>query len=312
MAHQNKKMSIYMKFIIGGMAGMTATCFVQPMDLVKTRMQVAGVGTAESEYKNSIDVIMKVARDEGVLKLYRGLGAGLLRQATYTTTRMGVYQTLNDMYRTRLDGAMPGAFVSVCMGLTAGACGAFVGTPAEVVLVRMMVDGKLPESERRNYRNVLDALVRIYGEESIKGLWTGCMPTVGRAMVTNMCQLASYSQFKNALHTSRLELEGILLHICASCLSGLVTSFASMPLDIAKTRLQNMKVPPGGTPEYSGSVDVLIKVAQNEGFLALWKGFTPYLLRIAPHTILTFVFLEQYNRLYKSYVLGSNGGGSSF
>lgn len=310
MADEKKKVPNYMKFIIGGAAGMTGTLFVQPMDMVKTRMQVGGVGTAQSEYKNSIDVIIKILRNEGVLKFYKGIGAALLRQATYTTTRMGVYQTINDMYKARTGITAPSTAASVCMGLTAGATGAFVGTPAEVALIRMMVDGKLPESERRNYKNVADALWRIYQEEGIKGLWTGCLPTVGRAMVVNMCQLASYSQFKNALHTSRLQMDGILLHIGASCLSGLLTSVASMPLDITKTRLQNMKTLPGGIPEYSGTIDVLIKVAQKEGIPALWKGFTPYLLRIVPHTILTFVFLEQYNRLYRLYVLRSEGDSS--
>uniref|UniRef100_A0A1B0AZ08 Mitochondrial 2-oxoglutarate/malate carrier protein n=1 Tax=Glossina palpalis gambiensis TaxID=67801 RepID=A0A1B0AZ08_9MUSC len=310
MTDQEKKVPNYMKFIIGGLAGMTATVFVQPMDLIKTRMQMTGVGTAHKEYKNSIDIVLNVLKEEGLLKFYRGIGAGLLRQATYTTTRMGVYQTINDMYKDRTGLAIPSTAASIIMGLTAGASGAFVGTPAEVALIRMMVDGKLPASERRNYRNVIDALVRIHQEEGIKGLWTGCLPTVGRAMVVNMCQLASYSQFKSALHNSRLQMDGILLHACASCMSGLLTSVASMPLDIAKTRLQNMKTPPDGKPEYSGSIDVLIKVAKNEGVLALWKGFTPYLLRICPHTILTLVFLEQYNRLYRFYVLGSDGGSS--
>uniref|UniRef100_A0A1A9UXQ8 Mitochondrial 2-oxoglutarate/malate carrier protein n=1 Tax=Glossina austeni TaxID=7395 RepID=A0A1A9UXQ8_GLOAU len=307
MADEKKKVPNYIKFVIGGLAGMTATSFVQPMDLVKTRMQMGGVGTAQREYKNSIDVIVNILKTEGVLKFYKGIGAALLRQATYTTTRMGVYQTINDMYKTHTGIATPSTVASIIMGLTAGASGAFVGTPAEVALIRMTVDGKLPESERRNYKNVVDALTRIHQEEGIKGLWTGCLPTVGRAMVVNMCQLASYSQFKNALHTSRLQLDGILLHTGASCLSGLLTSVASMPLDIAKTRLQNMKTLPGAIPEYSGSMDVLIKVAKQEGILALWKGFTPYLLRLAPHTILTFIFLEQYNRLYRLYVLGSEG-----
>jgi solute carrier family 25 oxoglutarate transporter 11 len=30
------------KFLFGGLAGMGATCFVQPLDLIKNRMQMAG------------------------------------------------------------------------------------------------------------------------------------------------------------------------------------------------------------------------------------------------------------------------------
>lgn len=41
----------------------------------------------------------------------------------------------------------------------------FTGTPAEVALIRMTADGRLPLNERRNYKNVFDALFRIYREE---------------------------------------------------------------------------------------------------------------------------------------------------
>lgn len=49
--------------------------------------------------------------------------------------------------------------------------------------------------------------------------------------------------------------------------------------------------------------EVLMRVVGKEGFFSLWKGFTPYYARLGPHTVLTFIFLEQMNRLYKSYVL---------
>lgn len=79
-------------------------------------------------------------------------------------------------------------------GMAAGVCGAFVGTPAEVALIRMTSDGKLPVAERRNYTNVFNALYRIVKEEGIITLWRGAVPTMGRAMVVNAAQLASYSQ----------------------------------------------------------------------------------------------------------------------
>ena len=110
-------------------------------------------------------------------------------------------------------------------------------------------------------------------------------------------------------------------------ISGLVTTVASMPVDIAKTRIQNQKIV-DGVPEYKGAVDVikkvhfpsqvkiiiiftLFKVVRNEGFFSLWKGFTPYYFRLGPHTVLTFIFLEQLNKLYITRVLGmdqSSGG----
>lgn len=59
-----------------------------------------------------------------------------------------------------------------------------------------------------------------------------------------------------------------------------------------------------GKPEYKGALDVLGKIVKNEGIFALWKGFTPYYARIGPHTVLTFIFLEKLNALYKQIMMG--------
>ena len=197
------------------------------------------------------------------------------------------------------------------LGMSAGATGAFVGTPAEVALIRMTSDGNLPAEQRRNYKSVFDAILRIFREEGLSALWRGAIPTMGRAMVVNAAQLASYSQAKQGILDSGYVSDGIFCHFLASMFSGLVTTAASMPVDIAKTRIQNQKYV-DGKPEYKGAIDVIMKVVRSEGVTALWKGFTPYYFRLGPHTVLTFIFLEQMNKQYKIKVLGikdAKGGG---
>lgn len=288
---------------------MGATVFVQPLDLVKNRMQVVKI-TPGGERPTSASVLSSVIRNEGFFTLYNGLSAGLLRQATYTTTRLGIYTWLFEKFSNK-DGSPPGFLTKAALGMTAGACGAFVGTPAEVALIRMTSDGNLPVDQRRNYRSVFDALARIFKEEGLVTLWRGAIPTMGRAMVVNAAQLASYSQAKQFLLNVGHVQDGIFCHFIASMISGLVTTTASMPVDIAKTRIQNMKMI-DGKPEYKSAADVILKVIRNEGFFSLWKGFTPYYFRLGPHTVLTFIFLEQMNRGYKTMVLGqknASGGG---
>lgn len=73
---------------------MGATCVVQPLDLVKNRMQLSGVGGKQKEYKTSFHLIKGIINNEGFFAMYNGLSAGLLRQATYTTTRLGIYTWL--------------------------------------------------------------------------------------------------------------------------------------------------------------------------------------------------------------------------
>lgn len=76
-----------------------------------------------------------------VLTFLLRLSAGLLRQATYTTTRLGIYTVLFERL-TGADGTPPGFLLKAVIGMTAGATGAFVGTPAEVALIRMTADGR--------------------------------------------------------------------------------------------------------------------------------------------------------------------------
>ena len=77
---------------------MGATVFVQPLDLVKNRMQLSGAGGGKKEYKTSFHAISSILRNEGLFAMYSGLSAGLLRQATYTTTRLGIYTWLFEMF----------------------------------------------------------------------------------------------------------------------------------------------------------------------------------------------------------------------
>nr|CDJ94199.1 Mitochondrial substrate solute carrier domain containing protein [Haemonchus contortus] len=260
----DKKIPKAAKFVLGGSAGMTAAAVVQPLELVKNRMQLAGKG-------------------------------GGKKQATYTTTRLGIYTWMLETF-TQKD--QPLSFpMKATLGMGAGACGALVGTPADLALIRMTGDGHLPPEQRRNYKNVFDALIRVIREEGFFTLFRGCTPTVVRAMVVNAAQLATYSQAKQMILATKKIQDGIFCHFCASMLSGLATTIASMPVDILKTRIQAMKII-DGVPEYSGIIDVLIKILKKEGVFAFWKGFTPYYMRLGPHTVLTFIFLEQFNRAY--------------
>lgn len=304
-----KKKPVYIQYLFGGLSGIGATCVVQPLDLVKTRMQISGMGGAAKEYNNTFDAIAKIVKREGTFALYKGLSAAIMRQATYTTTRLGVYTSLNDSFKQKMNKS-PNLLQSMAMGMMAGAVGSFVGNPAELILIRMTADGRLPVAERRNYTNFFNAFFRIAKEEGVVALWRGCIPTMGRAMVVNAAQLSSYSQAKSYLINSGYFKEGIALHFTASMFSGLITTAASLPVDIAKTRIQNMKVATGEVPPYKNTVDVIVKVIRHEGIFALWKGFTAYYARLGPHTVLTFIILEQLNGLYNKHILGGEGSKS--
>lgn len=66
-------------FIVGGLSGCIATCCIQPVDMVKVRLQLVGEGGAKAS-TSPIQVLRNVLKNEGVLALYKGLDAGIIRQ----------------------------------------------------------------------------------------------------------------------------------------------------------------------------------------------------------------------------------------
>lgn len=240
--------------------------------------------------------MQSVTASEGVLALYKGLSAGLFRQVTYTTARLGTFGVLKDLMSP--DGTPLPFFKKAFAGMVAGGIGAVVGNPAEVALIRMTADGRLPPAERRGYTSVFNALGRVTSEEGLATLWRGTSATVGRAMLLNIAQLATYDQAKEMILATGALGDNMGAHVAASTCSAFVATGVSIPLDSAKTRVQNMKVI-NGVPEYSGMVDALRKTAQRDGVFSLWRGVTPYFLRLGPHTILTFVCLEQFKAAYQ-------------
>ena len=133
----------HVKFIMGGMSGMGATSIVQPLDLVKTRLQISTPG----QYSSTGHCIQTVYSGEGIRGFYVGLSAALLRQIVYTSTRLGIYTTLMDQKTS--DGKPPPLWKKGLYGMIAGGTGAAVANPTEVCLIRMTADGRLPAEERR-------------------------------------------------------------------------------------------------------------------------------------------------------------------
>uniref|UniRef100_A0A224XUA2 Putative mitochondrial fatty acid anion carrier protein/uncoupling protein n=1 Tax=Panstrongylus lignarius TaxID=156445 RepID=A0A224XUA2_9HEMI len=299
-SHEEGKVPNYVKFIISGLACCGAVVFCQPIDVIKNRMQLSGEGGKQRDHKTSLHAVKNIVQNEGFIALYDGFTANIARQIAYTMTRLGVFQIAVEQLETK---GVSGFQAQVGSGLFAGFFASLVATPTDVALVRMTADRRLPENEQRKYKHVIDALIRIPKEEGIAALWTGVTPTVLRAMIGTAAQLVSYVQAKHYLVDKGYMKDGLGCHFTSSLISGFVYAFITTPLDVAKTRVQTMKTI-NGVPEYSGMFDVWVKTVKKEGVSALWKGFGPYYFRIAPNTVLLFVFVEQLTYLYKAYVLG--------
>jgi hypothetical protein len=259
-------------------------------------MQLSGMGSKASG-EGIMATALNVTKQEGPLALYKGLSASLLRQATYTTSRFGFYLKLKDIFETN-SGPMPW-YQKLPASMLAGAGGALVGSPADVVLVRMQADGKAPPELRVNYKNAFDGLAKLAKTEGIMSWWKGCGPNVYRAALMSAGQLASYDQAKQLLLTTPYFKDNTFTHFTASLLAAFVATVLCNPLDVIKTRIMNQKKGEHGMVVYKGSFDCAAQILKTEGPMGFYKGFVPFFARLGPQTILTFIFFEQYAKLFK-------------
>ncbi|NXN84971.1 DIC protein, partial [Bombycilla garrulus] len=255
---------------------------------IKAALEAAG-GTTQQEVKMRMTgMAMHVIRTDGFLALYNGLSASLCRQMTYSLTRFGIYETA----KKHLGGQGPPPFYQkVLLAATGGLTGGFVGTPADMVNVRMQNDMKQPPALRRNYSHALDGMYRVLREEGLKKLFSGASLASGRGALVTIGQLSCYDQAKQLVLATGLLSDNVFAHFLSSFIAGLCATFLCQPLDVLKTRLMNSH------GEYQGVVHCAMETAKL-GPLAFYKGFVPAAVRLVPHTVLTFVFLEQLRKYF--------------
>lgn len=188
-AASGERRPVWKGFVTGSLAAIAAGVVTHPIDLVKVRLQLAGAAgeAAASPARGILGTAAAVVRADGVRGLYAGLSGSILRQATLIGARIGVFDALKNVV------AGPGGSLtfsqSVACGVAAGAASAAVCNPADLVMVRMQADGRLPAALRRNYAHAGEALLRISREEGVAALWRGTTPTVARACVVASAQV---------------------------------------------------------------------------------------------------------------------------
>jgi dicarboxylate transporter 10 len=231
-----------------------------------------------------------VIKNDSFFGLYSGLSASLLRQITYSTTRFGIYEELKSDYSTSTSS--PGLPALIVMASTSGFLGGIAGNPADVLNVRMQHDAALPPERRRNYKNAIDGLIRMTREEGVKSLFRGVWPNSVRALLMTASQLASYDGFKRVLVQQTPMEDGLTTHFAASFLAGTVATTVCSPVDVIKTRIMSAH-------ENKGLMRLLSEIYKAEGVGWMFRGWVPSFIRLGPHTIATFLFLEQHKKLYR-------------
>ncbi|KAL7420953.1 Carrier protein, mitochondrial [Cryptotrichosporon argae] len=158
-------------------------------------------------------------------------------------------------------------------------------------MVRMCADGVKPEASRLNYPSALHGLWRIAREEGLAKCFRGIGPTVLRSVIMNASQLSCYDMIKEALLGTGRIADGVPLHLLTSALGGTVAVTLVAPVDVMKSRIQS-------STEGATAAQIVARSLRNEGVAVLFRGWAPAWLRMAPTTMLTFMFFEQLKKIF--------------
>ncbi|KAG0322380.1 mitochondrial aspartate-glutamate transporter agc1 [Linnemannia gamsii] len=165
---KNGNISFTAELIAGGVAGGSQVVFTNPLEIVKIRLQVAG------EAAKSLDAprpgAVAIVRNLGIIGLYKGASACLLRDIPFSAIYFPVYAHLKkDVFKESPEHRLAISELLIA-GAAAGMPAAYFTTPADVIKTRLQVEAKKGQS---SYNGIRDAARKIYAEEGFRAFFKG-------------------------------------------------------------------------------------------------------------------------------------------
>ena len=226
----------------------------------------------------------KVVGDEGVLALWKGVNAAWLREASYTSLRLGLYEPVKVAFGAN-DPETTTFLKKFLAGSAAGAIGSLAGNPFDVLKTKMMT------SSGKEVPSITKTASDLYKMQGIGGFYRGIDSNIMRAMVLNGTKMGVYDQSKGyVVALTGFSKKSLMTQFLSAVTAGFFMTCTVSPFDMVRTRLMNQ---PSDAKIYNNALDCMVKIATQEGPLTFWRGFMPIWSRFAPTTTLQLVIFEQ-------------------
>lgn len=301
---------------------MAGAVFTSPLDVVKTRLQsdiyksqysATSARTAHNpvtkaiaHVKDTIGIITNVYKLEGIRALFKGLGPNLVGVIPARSINFFTYGLGKDI----ISQAFNDGKESVGVQLSAAACAGIVTSTATnpIWLVKTRLQLDKASKGQRQYKNSWDTITKVVKQEGFFGLYRGLTASY-LGVAESSLQWVLYEQMKSfirnrekhrrdlgILHTNT---DKVLDWFATSGSAGaakLMASLITYPHEVVRTRLRQAPMQ-NGTPKYNGLINCFKVIIKEEGFLSMYSGLTPHLLRTVPNSIVMFGTWELIIRL---------------
>jgi solute carrier family 25 protein 38 len=298
-------------FGIGLCSGVATTLILQPIDVLKTRIQqqsAAPLHTAVHKIWNPPATTPSSFTTKG-LSVVSGFWRGTWPSVLRTGFGSAIYFTSLDMIRQSNVRETPGAimlgrqlrpsrFVDLFGGASARLLAGFLTMPLTILKVRF-------ESDSYTYRAMTPAIRSMYAHGGISIFFKGFGATALRDAPYAGLYVLSYEFIKDSLHHTDLQQKSIgrrshldalsnqspiVLNLVSALLAGAMCSIVTNPLDVIKTRIQLH-------PQlYKDMLITTRLVVQAEGLRAFFSGATLRMARKGLSSALAWTFYEEIKR----------------
>uniref|UniRef100_A0A5F9D2Z1 Solute carrier family 25 member 35 n=1 Tax=Oryctolagus cuniculus TaxID=9986 RepID=A0A5F9D2Z1_RABIT len=235
-----------MDFLMSGLAACGACVFTNPLEVVKTRMQLQGElqapGTYKRHYRNVFHAFFTIGKVDGLAALQKGLAPALLYQFLMNGIRLGTYGLAEARgYLHTAEGALSPPR-SAAAGALAGVMGAYLGSPIYMVKTHLQAQAasEIAVGHQYKHQGMFQALTEIGQKHGLVGLWRGALGGLPRVVVGSSTQLCTFSSTKDLM--SQWEIfppQSWKVALAAAMVSGIAVVLAMTPFDVACTRLYN-------------------------------------------------------------------------
>ncbi|XP_040820928.1 solute carrier family 25 member 40 [Ochotona curzoniae] len=130
-----------------------------------------------------------------------------------------------------------------------------------------------------NFRGTMDAFLKIIRNEGIKSLWSGLPPTLVMAVPATVIYFTCYDQL-TAVLKSKLGENKTSIPIFAGIIARFGAVTVISPLELIRTKMQSKKF------SYKELHRFVSKKVSEDGWISLWKGWVPTVLRDVPFSAL--------------------------
>ncbi|XP_061223839.1 probable mitochondrial glutathione transporter SLC25A39 isoform X3 [Neopsephotus bourkii] len=129
------------------------------------------------------------------------------------------------------------------------------------------------------FTGTLDAFVKITRYEGIRSLWSGLPPTLVMAVPATVIYFTTYDQLRDYLQ-ARTGSRGHHIPLLAGALARLGAVTVISPLELIRTKMQSRQL------SYQELRVCIQSAVAQDGWLSLWRGWGPTVLRDVPFSAL--------------------------